>query len=353
MTYLQSKSYVHSMACLRLLSLCVLWFSASIAVASATSLRVATIQFESKDGEYAANLRTASRLVVSAAGDGARLVLMPEFALIGYTLSEQMWKSAEVLDGRSARDLGVLARDNGVYIGTTILEVEGEDFYNTFILLSPTGEISGRVRKQVPAGAEGYFFRGHDGVHTIHTEFGNVGVGVCQENYRCFLPQQLYEEKANMVLMPFSYPDLSAAGGLGSPSGAHTGVWYARQLGVPVVTSNKTGSWPQIEGAYFPGQSTVISHTGQIQGEMDAKAGVLVADISMSDSARRPVYDCSGAFLTDLTLGNWLDRQITWFSIWLAELFDVNPDADIQERYLASEKRMEAARTYLQVTNPQ
>jgi predicted amidohydrolase len=47
-----------------------------------------------------------------------------------------------------------------VWVGTSFLEVDGEHFCNTFVLTSPKGQVAGKVRKEVPASLETYFFKG-------------------------------------------------------------------------------------------------------------------------------------------------------------------------------------------------
>lgn len=190
-------------------------------------------------------------------------------------------------------------------------------------MIDATGTVLGTVRKQHPAGAESHFFRGEENDHVIDSPLGRIGVGICQENYRCFLPMHLHALDADLVLTPFSYPDLSATGGLGSPPGSVIGGWYARQLGIPVVTSNKTGNWPQVSGAYFPGESAIVAADRTVIGELDDQPGILVSDVTLDQTAKtKPDATCIGPFLKDLTLGSWLAKRITWAKIRLMALFD-------------------------------
>ena len=62
-------------------------------------------------------------------------------------------------------------------MGTSFLEAEGDDFYNTFVLVGPTGREAGRVRKQTPAMYEPWFFRGQPGSHVIETGWAGSGSG--------------------------------------------------------------------------------------------------------------------------------------------------------------------------------
>lgn len=319
--------------------------------AYAAELRIATVQFESVDGEFSTNLDEVTKYVLLANEQDAKIVLLPEFSLIGYTLSADIWALAEPAGGPTEKALATLALQTGMYIGTSFLEVDGEDFYNTFILIAPNGGVAGQVRKQVPAGAEGYFFRGQTNHHVIDTPLGNIGIGICQENYRCFLPQQLYAGGADIVLMPFSYPDLSQAGGLGSPEGSYIASWYANQLGIPVVTSNKTGNWPQVAGAFFPGLSAAVNGDGEVLGVLNDLPGVLVVDVSLDSTIKKePIAECIGPFLKGLTLGSWVEKRVTWATIWIAGLFDANPEDEIQTAYQSNPNRRAAALRFHQPT---
>lgn len=264
-----------------------------------------------------------------------------------------MWDLAEPAGGPTEKALSALSQKTGMYIGTSFLEVDGEHFYNTFILVAPDGGVAGQVRKQVPAGAEGYFFRGQENQHVINTPLGNIGIGICQETYRCFLPKQLYSGGADLALMPFSYPDLSRTGGLGSPKGTYIASWYANQLGIPVVTSNKTGSWPQVEGAFFPGASAAVNGNGAVLGELSDEPGILVVNLRLdSTSKKEPNAECVGPFLKDLTLGSWLEKRFTWTAIWIAETFGSSSDDEIRAACRSNPKRPAAALDLQQRLNP-
>ena len=125
---------------------------------NARKIKVAAVQMACELGATERNLARASQWVEEAASQGARLVLLPELMPSGYTLTEALWDNAEPFDGVTTRWLKNLSRRFNLYIGTSFLEVEGDDFYNSFTLSSPAGDIAGRVRKNPPASFEAYFF---------------------------------------------------------------------------------------------------------------------------------------------------------------------------------------------------
>jgi N-carbamoylputrescine amidase len=176
------------------------------------------------------------------------------------------------------------------------------------VLTAPTGEEAGRVRKQIPAGPEAYFFRGEVGSHVISTSIGRIGIGICAENYYCFAASQFLNESVDFVLMPHASPDMSKSGGLPAPPGTHLASWYARKLGVPVAFVNKVGRSykppPNEINGVFPGLSAIVDSDGTVLESMDDKEGVGVATVALN--AARKTGDstvCTGVGIAELAVG--------------------------------------------------
>jgi N-carbamoylputrescine amidase len=282
------------------------------AAPTARQLRVAVVQMESTNGDIAGNLRRAAGFARKAAGAGAKLVLFPELMPTGYSLYYDIWDSAEPSNGATARWIVGTAKQLGVWLGTSFLEADGEDFYNTFILAGPDGREAGRVRKQVPADAEAYFFRADGGPHVIDTAIGRIGVSICAEGYYCFVAEQMRRLSADIVLMPHSAPDCSATGGLPAAPGTHLGLWYAGKLGVPVAFVNKVGPFrtrtltepPQESTGVFPGLSAIIDSDARVLATMDGLAGIGLADVVLDPGRKtRASSVCTGAGIAELAIG--------------------------------------------------
>src|SRR5262245_28496162 len=139
-------------------------------------LNIGVVQMNSAVGNVSANLEHAGELVHVAAQQGAQIVLTPEFMPCGYTLTEAIWSYAEPFDGRTVAWLTRLAKQLRIFLGTSFLEADGEDFYNTFALAAPDGSIAGRVRKNPPASLEAYFYRAENNPHVIETSIGREGL---------------------------------------------------------------------------------------------------------------------------------------------------------------------------------
>ncbi len=272
---------------------------------NAKSIRVAAVQVDCQPGQVQENLSHTAPLIETAAQQGAQIVLLPELMPSGYCLTEALWNSAEPLDGRTVAWLSALARRLGIYLGTSFLEVAGEDFYNTFVLVAPTGAITGRVRKSPPASLEAYFYRAGNDSHVIETPVGRIGVGICYENLLYERLDGLYEAGVDLVLQP------TAAGRIKPyvPGDerrfdrmvARVAPWYARALGVPVVLANRAGplmtKLPAGLGelvSIFPGLSTIADGDGRVKARLGEAEGVIVADVRLDpdlkakEAPRRP-----------------------------------------------------------------
>jgi predicted amidohydrolase len=109
-------------------------------------IRVASVQIESAAGDKQANLAKIEDFVQRAAAQGAEIVVFPECCITGYwflrNLSrEQLQGVAEpVFAGPSSQALMRLARQYRIMIGAGLIEVDGEQLYNAYVVAMPHGE---------------------------------------------------------------------------------------------------------------------------------------------------------------------------------------------------------------------
>ncbi|HXH73218.1 MAG TPA: carbon-nitrogen hydrolase family protein [Mariprofundaceae bacterium] len=260
-------------------------------------LRVAAVQMHCEPGASEHNLRRGAELVAQAVAQSAELVLLPELMPGGYSLTEANWDSAETMRGDSVAWLKAEAKRHSIYLGFSFLEADGDDFYNSFVLATPEGEIAGRVRKNPPASVEAYFYRAGNDPHVIETELGRIGVSICYENLLYERVCELSELSVDLVLSP------SAAG---RPKKFIPGdirryetmlkrirMLYSENFGVPNVFANRAGPletalpsvYPFLHSS-FPGLSAITDSDGCVLAEMGEEEGVIVAEVTL-DPARR------------------------------------------------------------------
>lgn len=256
-------------------------------------VNIAVVQVDSEVGNVSANLEHAGELVNVAAQQGAEIVLTPELMSCGYTLTEEIWNYAEPFDGPTVAWLTRLAKQLHVFLGSSFLEANGEDFYNTFTLAAPDGSIAGRVRKNPPASLEAFFYRGGNDPHVIETELGRIGVGICFENLLYEHLREMQRSSVDLILQPTAAgrPKPMKAGDieLFDSMIQRCAPYHARALGVPVAFADRTGLInTELPGGFgefhstFPGYSQIVDSDGVVKARMKNEEGVIVTEVVLS-----------------------------------------------------------------------
>lgn len=240
-------------------------------------------------GAVAENLSKAAGLVAQAAKTGAELVLLPELMATGYRIAPDIWETAEPIGGPISTWLLETAKRHRIHLGTTILEADGADFYNSFQLATPNGTLAGTVRKSDPAWVEARYYRGEPGPHVIDTAIGRIGVGICYENYRGEHVRSLAASSIDLLLQPTA----AATPPPGWPVGRRgadafntmlgtLAQRHAMMLGVPVVMANLCGTLasplPGRLGSLnttFPGLSAIVDGAGNTVAMLASEEGII------------------------------------------------------------------------------
>jgi N-carbamoylputrescine amidase len=317
------------------------------------TLRVAAVQTPAAESVLSGLERASPLVREAAAAEGAELVLLPELMAVRYVFTDEMWDSAEPSHGATVAWLKDTARDSGIWLGTSFLEAAGEDFYNTFVLVGPDGAEAGRVRKQTPAMYEPWFFRGASGSHVIRTELGVIGVGICNDNHRSYLPAQLQREDADLVLMPHCWPLPMKAGRAVSEQDIRR--WhriqmdlaplYATLLGVPAVFVNKVGPYaspaplrwlPGATGMVLPGHATIADSDGTVKGQLDGSEGVATATVTLDPARKvRTRPQTYGRYSYPAGLGGLLALPPAWA---FGRVYSLNPERRRRARRVAAQE---------------
>ena len=258
-------------------------------------IKVAAIQMDAVFGQRDVNLDKAASYIKQASGNGAVLILLPELLPYGYGVNEAVWEGAEPIDGPSVSWLLNQSKENNAYIGFTFLETDGNDFFNTFVLSDPKGNISGRVRKSPAPAVESYFYKEGSDSHVIETEIGRIGVNICYEMLLHRRVTDLYEGNIDLCLQP------SAAGRpkpfipgdvarLEKTINNARAVHY-KALGVPIVMANRIGKLegklPGIMGnikSSFMGGSYISDSDGKVLSDLGQNEGVIVEYVTLDPS---------------------------------------------------------------------
>jgi N-carbamoylputrescine amidase len=264
-------------------------------------VRVAAVEIESKHGLIKANHEHAVPFIEKAAEQGAQLVVLPELFSTGYIPNETLWDFAEPENGPTVTWLKNTAKQFGIYLGAGLLETDGRDFFNIFVLCNPEGQEIGRVSK---IEAEAYIFKRTTGNHILETPFGRIGVGICADNQMVSFLKHMAEGSADMILMPHGWPtpcrtnrQISEEDIQDHHSRTRRLVsLYAERLGIPAVFVNGVGTMERMPGLLgkfmdpdifrLEGRSRIVDSDGTAVGELGSEENILVADILLDPSRK-------------------------------------------------------------------
>jgi N-carbamoylputrescine amidase len=287
------------------------------------TLHVAAVQIESRHGQIEDNWARSVPLIEEAARNGAELVVLPELFACGYVPNQTVWDYAEPKNGPTVTWLSETAGRLGIYLGAGLVEVEGRDFFNDFVIAAPDGRIAGRARKD---NGEAYCFRRGRGHHIIETRIGRIGVGICGDNHYTAFVHLMQTRAIDLMLMPHAWPTLYKASKLAKEEDLlqmeedviRLAPLYAGLLGVPVVFVNAVGVMGQMSGLFgkimdptlfrLQGLSRIVDSDGTLKGALGKKEGVLVTEVTLDPSQRR--YEQPKDYDGNLNPGSALLRKV-------------------------------------------
>ncbi len=274
------------------------------------SITVAVVQVASQPGQISANHQHALPFIETAVSQGAQLVILPELFASGYIPNQTIWQYGETLDGPTVTWLRQTAARLGIYLGVGFVEIAGDDFYNSYALAAPNGELAGCARKNW---AETYCFKYGHGRHLIETALGTIGVGICADNHFTAFMRLMQKSDVDLLLMPHASPTPYQTSRTVSPADIEAArqkatavpLLYAHTLGVPVLFVNPVGDMQPMSGLLgrfmtpelfrLQGQSCIVDSDGTLHGPLAAEEAVLVAEVRLGSARKQhdqpPDYD--------------------------------------------------------------
>ena len=243
-------------------------------------MNIAAIQLEINDNDSkATRFKTVDILLskIQSAEKKPDLILLPETWGCGFFDFENYSKEAESLEGATFQLLSSWASKLDTFIlGGSIIEADGENLFNTSILINREGNIQAKYRKMHLWGHQSkeadLLERGQSPV-VVNTEFGSVGLSTCYdlrfpEQYR-----QMVDEGAEIFLIVSAWPDTRIN---------HWRLFnQARALENQcwLVSCNCSGVQ---KGSRFGGHSMTVSPMGEILAEAGTEAYVLWSELDLA-----------------------------------------------------------------------
>lgn len=242
-----------------------------------------------------ANVAHHQELIVAAAAMGVRIIGLGELFPAPYFALQQdaFWKNmAEEIDHSSTiTELQVSARQHDIAIVAPIYERDGNDFYNTAVVIDTDGSVLGRFRKcHIPQGGneQGHFDErfyygpgpgNGDLLPVFSTTVARVGVSICYDRHFEGMVSGLARGGAQLIFSP--------AVTFGQKSER---LWEkefevdAARHNVFVGGSNRRGEEPPWNQEFF-GRSTFIGPNGRCEN-ISTHPHLIVSRLDLGDLSR-------------------------------------------------------------------
>jgi N-carbamoylputrescine amidase len=240
------------------------------------------------------NIEKMTHYVREAANMGANIVLLPELFEGPYFCREEkddFFDWAQPFENHSTiRHFQSLAKELKVAIPVSFFEKDGPHYYNSLAMVSELGDVMGLYRKShIPDGPgyeEKFYFRpGNTGFKVWNTSFGNLGVGICWDQWYPECARAMMLQGADLLFYPTAIgsepetPDLDTKD-----------LWQRAMIGhavsnvVPVIAANRIGK----EGEQtFYGHSFISDHRGNKVAEMGrTDEGVILGGFDLAEITR-------------------------------------------------------------------
>jgi N-carbamoylputrescine amidase len=253
----------------------------------ARTISVAALQ-TSYGEDLGENIAKTAALIEQAAKAGADVILPSELFQGPYfcTTQDERWFSTAypAAEHPCVKALIPLARALKVAIPVSIYEKDGPAYYNSLVMLDAGGDMLGVYRKShIPDGPgyqEKYYFRpGDTGYRVWPTRFGNVGVGICWDQWFPECARSMALMGADVLMYPTAIGSEPHDGALDTRD-----PWRRAMQGhavsniVPVVASNRVGTESGLGAPQtFYGSSFIADWRGDLVESFDrAEEGILV-----------------------------------------------------------------------------
>lgn len=256
-------------------------------------IKVAASQFQTIKGNIKENINKAINLADQAVAEGVNIFLLQELFQSEYFCSTQNAKffdyAISSLDNELFSIFSNYCKKNNIVIPISFFEKQGQNYFNSLIVIDSHGELSEVYRKShIPDGPgyneKFYFTPGNTGFKVFKTDFGNIGCGICWDQWFPECARILTLKGADLIFYPSAIgsephmPELNS-----KDHWINTMVGHAAANQIPIITSNRIGKEVEADiELNFYGNSFILDHLGNVINRMNDKdEGIITATLDL------------------------------------------------------------------------
>ena len=175
------------------------------------NVTVAAAQILGLDSDLPGNLVRIEDAIISASSMGADIIVFPETILLGW-VNPDAWNMSLPIPNNRTEYLGQLAKQYDVFIciGLAELSQDGNNLYDTSILIGNNGDIIGKHRKiniltqlMTPPYTPGNM----SDIGVVDTEYGKIGLLICADTFKDDIIDTMKSFEPDLLLVPYGWAD--------------------------------------------------------------------------------------------------------------------------------------------------
>ncbi len=242
-------------------------------------MRITSIQLEMKDRPKTDSVAYALQQVEEA--PASDLLILPEIWTVGFFSFDRYCDESESINGSTVTAFREMAIKKACYLHMgSFVEKDGDDYFNTSLLLSPDGEIAARYRKIHLFGyqsSERQLLTAGTEITTCETPFGVMGMTTCYDLRFPEIYRMMMNQGATLFLVTSAWPLARLdAWQLFNRARAHENLSF-------LASCNCSGSNSE---NWYAGHSTIVGPQGNILAEGGEIGGTVSADIDLNQTVK-------------------------------------------------------------------
>ena len=246
---------------------------------------------------YEKCIEKADEYIKNASKNGVDLLLLPELFEGLYFCQIENYdffsKAEEVKDSKTLKHFQEMAKEYKIVLPISFFEKSGNCYFNSLVMIDKDGTIVDLYRKShIPTGEcyeeKFYFTPGDTGFKVFKTKAGNIGVGICWDQWFPETARILALKGAEILLFPTA---IGSEPVLPKDSKSH---WQNVMKGhaaaniMPVLAANRVGVEAMGKSSMkFYGSSFIADQHGDFVTEMNREEeGIRFAEFDLSEIAK-------------------------------------------------------------------
>lgn len=256
-------------------------------------IKAAITQF-SMSKNYDENIEKAKKLVQNASQIGANIILLPELFEGEYFCQVEDYNNFDLAENASSSKtiafFQKLAKEEGVVLPISFFEKENNSYFNSLAMIDADGSLLGIYRKShIPTGEcyeeKFYFTPGDTGFKVFNTRFGNVGIGICWDQWFPETARILALKGAEILLFPTAIGSEPILSKDSKDHWQNTMRGHAAANIMPLLASNRVGTEKVKNSSMtFFGSSFISDQHGVLVQEMNrVDEGIAIASFDLDE----------------------------------------------------------------------